>query len=183
MIKTTKPIPLEVIQRIKEHLQEMPREKAWFLLSLNSAFRGGDILKLLKENILFTPEGHAEIGIREQKTGKLRRVITNQETSNALRSWLAVHPGKTEFLFEGQRGRMRTSYWTVKLKEWCEAVGYEEPRTATHSLRKTFVKTHYERGTKLATLMFMLNHATERQTLTYCGVMEEDVRMVYASAI
>ena len=183
MITTTKPIPLEVIQRIKEHLWDQPRELAWFQLSLNSAFRGGDILKLLKDDIVLTPEGHTEIRVREQKTGKIRTVLVNEETAMPLLRWLAVHPGRTHFLFEGQRGRMNTSFWTVKLKEWCAQVGYEEPRTATHSLRKTFVKTHYERGTKLGTLMFMLNHASERQTLTYCGIMEEDVQRVYADAI
>jgi integrase len=182
-ITTTKPIPLEVIGRIKDHLQDQPRELAWFHLSLNTAFRGGDILKLLKSDIVFLADGHTEIRVREQKTGKIRTVTTSDETNTILRRWLAVHPGRTDFLFEGQRGQMRTSYWTVMLKEWCKSVGYEEPRTATHSLRKTFVKTHYERGTKLATLMFMLNHATERQTLTYCGVMEEDVRAIYESTI
>lgn len=183
MILTTKPIPLDVIQRIKEHLSDKPRELAWLQLSLNTAFRGGDILKLRKDDIKFTPEGRTEIIVREQKTGKIRTVTTSDETNEILRKWLDVHPGKTEFLIEGERGQMRTSYWSVKLKEWCSACGYDEPRTATHSLRKTFVKTHYERGTKLATLMFMLNHATERQTLVYVGIMEEDVKAVYSSNV
>lgn len=182
MITTTKPLPLEVVQRVKEHLRDMPREEAWFHLSLNTAFRGGDILSLLKDDIEFV-ESHAVIRVREKKTGKIRDVLVNESTTAVLRKWLAVHPSRTEFLFEGQRGGMRTSYWTVKLKEWCAAVGYEEPRTATHSLRKTFVKTHYERGTKLVTLMYMLNHASERQTLTYAGVMDQDVKKVYADAI
>lgn len=182
LITTTKPIPLEVTQRIKEHLQNQRRELAWFQLSLNSAFRGGDILSLRRSDLTFV-DGHLQIRVRENKTDKIRTVLVNDETAAIVWAWLEVHPGRSEFLFEGQRGRMRTSYWTVKLKEWCAAVGYEEPRTATHSLRKTFVKTHYERGTKLATLMFMLNHSTERQTLTYCGVMEEDVQRVYTDAI
>jgi integrase len=182
MITTTKPIPLDVTQRIKEHLREQPRELAWFTLSLNTAFRGGDILSLLRDDIEFV-DSHALIRVREQKTGKIRDVLVNDATTAVIRKWLEVHPQRTPFLFEGQRGRMRTSYWTVLLKEWCQAVGYEEPRTATHSLRKTFVKTHYERGTKLVTLMFILNHATERQTLTYAGVMAEDVKSVYADAI
>jgi integrase len=180
---TTKPIPLVVVQLIREHLQNRPRELAWFQLSLNTAFRGGDILSLLREDVVLAPEGHTEIRVREQKTGKIRTVVVNSKTNDALRKWLAVHPRKTPYLFEGQRGQMRTSYWTVQLKEWCKAVGYDEPRTATHSLRKTFVKTHYERGAKLATLMHMLNHASERQTLIYAGVMEEDVRKVYDDPI
>jgi integrase len=181
-ITTTKPIPLEVIQRIKQHLQHQPRELAWFQLSLNTAFRGGDILSLVRDDIEFS-DSHAVIRVREQKTGKIRDVLVNDATTAILCSWLDVHPQRTPFLFEGQRGRMRTSYWTVLLKEWCKAVGYEEPRTATHSLRKTFVKTHYERGTKLVTLMYMLNHGSEAQTLRYCGVMSEDVTTVYADAI
>ena len=60
-ITTTKPLPLEVVERIKEHLDESPRELAWFILSTNSAFRGGDVLSIA---------GTASFGDKNVGTGK-----------------------------------------------------------------------------------------------------------------
>jgi integrase len=181
-VHTTKPIPLEVVQRIKLHLQDSPRELAWFVFSLNTSLRGGDILGLRRSDIRVI-DGRTEITLREEKTGKIQTVMVNEETAKILKNWLAVHPRRTDYVFEGERGRMRTPYWSQLLKKWCREVGYDEPRTATHSCRKTFVKTHYQRGTKLAVLMEILNHSTERQTLKDCGVMDEDVKRVFADAI
>lgn len=181
-IQTTKPIPLEQVSRLKKHLSDKPRELAWLQLSLNTSLRGGDILSLKRSDIRIV-DGCTEITLREAKTEKLTTVLVNDETAKILANWLRVSPKRTDYVFEGERGRMRTSYWSQLLKKWCRDTGYDEPRTATHSLRKTFVKTHYQRGTKLAVLMEILNHSNERQTLRYCGVMAEDVKRVFSDAI
>lgn len=182
MITTTRPIPLEVVQKIKDHLAYKPRELAWFVTMTNTGMRVGDLLRLTKDDVRWN-DGLAEFTWREQKTGKLRTVPLNEQTSKALTKWLLCHPGKTNYLFEGERGQMHSPYMAQSLKSWCEAVGYFEERTSNHSLRKTFVKTHYERGVKLAVLMTMLKHSEERQTLIYMGVMDKEIAGVYADAI
>jgi integrase len=168
---------------LKDHLKDRPRELAWLTLSANSAFRGGDVLRLKKSDLRPLPGGWLEVMIREEKTGKLRTVKLHPTVATVLHRWLAVHPGKTEFVFEGARGKMNTSHWGVLLRRWCAAVGYLETRTSTHSLRKVFVRSNVERGAKLHTLMHALGHSSERQVLTYCGIMAEDVEKLYAVAI
>lgn len=181
-ILTTRPIPLDVIQKVKEHIKDQPRELAYFTIMTNTGMRVGDLLNLTKDEVRWN-NGCAEFYWIEQKTGKHRMVPLNEYSSKILQRWLLLHPGKTNYIFEGTRGKMHSPYMGQMLKSWCKEVGYDEPRTANHSMRKSFVKTHYERGTKLGTLMTMLNHSTERQTLTYCGVMETEIASVYAAAI
>jgi integrase len=182
MLTTTKPIPIEVIQKVKEYLQDDPRSLAFFTVMTNTGMRVGDMLNLTTDEVRWN-EGMAEFFWKEQKTGKLRTVPLNEPTSKALASWLKVHPRKTNCVFEGARGKMHSPYMAQSLKSWCAAVGYTESRTSNHSMRKSFVKTHYERGTKLAVLMTMLNHETETQTLRYMGVLDKEVASVYASVI
>lgn len=182
LVTTTKPLPLKVLADIKQHLSDKPRELAWLAVSTNSAFRGGDVLKLTLSCIR-THGTRIELTHREAKTGKLRVVLLNDETSEILRKWLAVHPGKTDYIFEGKRGKMGTSYWGCLLRDWCKEVGYDEERIATHSCRKTFARIHYERGAKLATLMVALNHTSEANTLKYINVLPEEIDALYASSI
>jgi integrase len=183
MITTTKSIPLPVVDRIKDLLKTQPREAAWFSLSNNSALRGGDILRIKRSDL--TPLGGSryELKIKERKTNKLRVVPINEEVGRAIERWLAVHPKMTEYLFEGTRGKMGTAYWSQLLKGWCRSVGWTEPRVATHSCRKTFARTKYEKGAKLATIMFALNQSSERSTLIYLGVMADDEAKLYEEAI
>jgi integrase len=182
-ITMARPLPLEVVARIKALLRESPRELAWFLLSVNSAFRGGDILRIRRADLRPLPGGRLEITLRERKTRQLRTVTVNAEVATAVSRWLSVHPKVTEFLFEGSRGQMGTSYWAVLLRKWCAAVGYDEERTSTHSCRKTFARVNFERGAKVETLMVALRHSSPSQTLTYINVLPEEVEALYERGI
>jgi integrase len=93
-------------------------------------------------------------------------------------------PHFTEYLFEGRRGKMNSSYTSVLLKSWCEAVGYFEPNTSNHSLRKSFCRINHEKnGVPLSTLMVMLNHSSEIQTAQYLGITTEQIDDVYRNVI
>lgn len=182
-IITTRPLPLDVVVRIKEHLKDNPRDLAWFCLSINSAFRGGDVLRIKRSDVRSLPGGKMEIAFRERKTKKIRTVRLNAEVAKVISRWLLVHPQKTEYLFEGARGRMGTAWMSVCLRKWCEAVGYDEKRTATHSLRKAFARTNYERGARVETLMVALRHSTPLQTLTYINILPEEIEALYEQGI
>jgi len=152
-------------------------------MAINSALRGGDLLAIKRADLEPRPDGKLDLLMRESKTGKLRRLVLNEAVAAAVRQWLTVHPMRTVYLFEGTRGRMNTAYWSQLMKSWCREAGWNEARVATHSARKTWVRTHYERGVKLATLMHALNHDSERTTLLYMGLLQEDVAQVYADPV
>lgn len=181
-ITTTQPIKdLDVIAQIKHTLRNSPRDLALFTLGINSAFRASDILDLQRDDLSDLPDGSMEVFIRERKTGKLRRVVINKPTAQILRRHLECSNGT--YLFEGQRGQMSVGYFGRLVKKWCAAVGLEG-QFATHTLRKSFARLNYEQfGVHLATLMFALNHDSERTTLRYLGLVDEDVAAVYQNAI
>ena len=165
---------------MKALLKDRPRDLALLTLGINSAFRAGDILAIERSDLIELPDGRFRVSVRESKTGKVRTVELNSQTSAALAKHLATSSGR--FVFEGQRGRLTVSAVARMLKKWAAEVGVTE-RVATHTMRKTFARQHLDRGAKITTLMHVLNHSSERQTLAYLGIVAEDVAALYADAI
>jgi integrase len=181
-VTTTTPLKdIEHVAAIKALLQDRPRDLALFVMGCNTAFRAGDLLALERSDLRLLPDGRYEVTVIEGKTRKLRQVTLNKPTSEVLHGHLSTSTGT--YVFEGQRGRLSVSYLTRLLKEWAEAAGVEG-RIASHTLRKTFVRLQHDIfGTSLTTLMHVLNHSSERQTLAYMGLLAEDVNEAYSNAI
>jgi len=168
------------IAAIKALLADSPRDYALFVLGCNSAYRCGDLLNIERDDLTHLPNGCIRLDVQEAKTRKVRAVELNLLTSNALRAHLESSTGR--YLFEGQRGRLTVSSVNRLMKTWAAAVGVRD-RVATHSMRKTFARQHLDRGARITTLMHALNHSSERQTLGYLGIVEDDLRQLYADEI
>lgn len=184
---TSEPLKqLEAISAVKKYLRYQPRNLALFTLAINSAFRASDILHLKHENLKRTPNGAYEIITREKKTGKIRQVTLNDATSRVLSNYVALQGNvkSDDLVFPGLRGAMGASYFGRMIKTWVrEAIG-EEGRWSCHTLRKTWVyHQHRTYNVQLSTLMYSLNHSSERQTLQYMGALGEDVALAYQNAI
>ena len=179
-ILTTEPLKsLEDVAKVRAAVQLDPRCLALFSLGVNSALRASDILKLKRKDL----RGN-ELFIREKKTGKLRRLTLNEPTVQAINAYVATRSDTFEWLFVGQRGQMTHGYLGKLVRQWFADAGIEARNVACHSLRKTFVRLNHEAfGVSLGTLMIALNHSTERQTLSYCGLTAEDVEKTYANVI
>jgi integrase len=119
--------------------------------------------------------------VLEGKTKKPRTIPLNAEASRALRAWRATC--QSEFIFSGQRGQLTTAAWGRMIKHWCRSLGLEG-NFSGHTARKTFVRIQHDvHGTTLPVLMTVLNHSSERQTLTYMGRLGDDVLKAYANSI
>jgi len=152
---------------------------ALFTVGINTALRASDILSLKKSDL----RGN-ELYIRERKTRKLRRIVINEPTLKTIHAYLATRGDSMEWLFVGQRGKMTHGYFGKMVRGWFDAAGIDARNVACHSLRKTFVRlNHTEFNVKLTTLMYALNHGSERQTLQYCGLLADDVNKVYQNAL
>lgn len=178
-IITTIPLKsMDEIQSVKNALTNDPRALAMFTIAINTGLRSCDLLSLKRSGL----KGN-ELFIRERKTKKLRRLIINEPTLKVINSYLATRTDNIDLLFIGARGKITHGTYGKWVKSWCDMAGLDTENRAGHTLRKTFVRTNYERGVKLATLMVMCNHSSERQTLTYIGITGEDVQKVYEHAI
>jgi integrase len=181
--KTTTVDPIKTLDgvvKVKELLKGHVRNKALFVVAVNSALRAGDLTNLKWED---AHDDGVNITLRvlEGKTKKPRTIPLNGDASQALREWRAKCD--SEFIYSGQRGALTTAQWGRMIKSWCKDAGLEG-QFASHTARKSFVRIqHDEFNTSLTTLMVILNHSSPTQTLTYMGRMADDVTKAYGNAI
>lgn len=171
---------LDAVAKVKELLKGHTRNRALFVVAINSALRAGDLTKMKWED---AHDDGTTITLRvlEGKTKKPRQIPLNSEASQALRDWRAKC--ESEFIYSGQRGPLTTAQFGRMVKTWCKEAGLEGS-FAAHTTRKSFVRIHHDEvGTSMATLMTILNHSSERQTLTYMGKMADDVVTAYSISI
>ncbi len=174
---------LKSIRTIKKLLANHPRNYCLFVLGINTAFRAGDLLSITAGQVRHLETGdHLEV--REQKTRKIRRVTLNKAAVQAIQKLLASSKfADDDFLFTGQRGRLSVSYVTRLVKGWCREINLKG-QYASHTLRKTF--GYHQRvtyGVALPVLVELYGHATQRQTLDYLCVQDEEIKDVYMNEL
>ena len=174
---------LKDIESIKNQLAKQLRNLALFVLGINTNLRGIDLVRLSVGDVIDLKVG-MDLILREQKTGKVRRIPLNRAVYTTLQAWLAQHPqGNVPEapLFISRQGdkALTVSSLNRLVKKWCREAGLTG-NYGCHSLRKTFGYQHRVHfGTDLSTLMVIFNHSNQRQTLTYLGIQEEEVRDAY----
>lgn len=174
---TTDPVKtLADVQKVKSVVHGHTRDYALWMVATHTALRAGDLCRLrwedLHDNVLRVLEG---------KTKKPRQIPLPPTVMDALLAWRAQC--EDEHIYSGQRGAITTATWGRMVKHWCEQAGLVGS-FAAHTTRKTFVRVHHDEvGTSMATLMTILNHASERQTLQYMGRLADDVQAAYAHAM
>ncbi|HEY0827103.1 MAG TPA: tyrosine-type recombinase/integrase [Bacilli bacterium] len=158
------------IERI-EHVLRFYSYRDWltFKFGINTALRIGDVLKLkvwqVKERYL---------SLNEQKTKKLRRFYINSSLRPILTDYVKYMDDE-DYLF---RPIIRNKYPTNgqfyrSISTAARICGIEN--IGTHSCRKTFGYHFYRKTKDIAMLMEILNHASERETLIYIGMMQDEI--------
>ena len=180
---------LEDIKTIKTLLKDNPRDLVLFTIGINTNLRASDLLAVKAGQVRhLQPNGHGlcSFTIREKKTRKVRTVYLNPQCMAVIKDLLASQPFEDDdFLF---RGRGRNSPLTIPtfsqmVKNWCRKIDLRG-NYASHTLRKTWgfhQRVTYGRG--LPELMVCFNHATQRQTLRYLGIDEDEVQSVFSNIL
>lgn len=164
------------IQKVKTVVQGHTRDYALWMVATHTALRAGDLCRLRWDDL----EGDT-LRVLEGKTKKPRHIPLSGHVMEALVAWRAEC--EREHIYSGQRGALTTATWGRMVKDWCERAGLVGT-FAAHTTRKTFVRVHHDEvGTSMATLMTILNHSSERQTLRYMGRLHDDVQRAYAAAL
>lgn len=158
------------IEKVLKYLkQKSYRDYILFFLGVNTGLRISDILKLNKINI----NTDSYIYIREQKTDKLRKIIILPHVKKEINRYIKKHVKDNYFLFSK---KYKDTPITVKryyqiMKEIQKK--FNLPVLGTHTLRKTFAYHYYQKNKDIGTLMRILNHERESQTLLYIGVTQQ----------
>lgn len=120
--------------------------------------------------------------MKEQKTGKhnsiiisnkLRRSILEYTTDN-FPEYMAANDFD-HYLFPSRKGLdqplSRQALWNV-LSSAANSIGMKN--IGSHSMRKTFGYFLYKNGTHIEIIQELLNHFSQRETLRYIGITQED---------
>jgi len=151
------------------------RDYALFMTGLHTGLRISDILDLRVRDV----EG-THLMIEEQKTGKYKRIIITPALRKILNEY-CEDKRRTEYLFPSRiktrTGKAkpidRTTAYKI-LKGAAKAIGYTEP-IGTHSLRKTFGYTFYQKYKDIGALQKLFNHDKPTTTLFYIGAGQDDL--------
>lgn len=182
---TAEPIrDIEVIKKIKQKLSSKTRDYCLFVLGINTAFRCGDLLNIRIGDVRGKVAGD-DVVVREEKTGKTRRVTLNDCSAKAIHKLRGTQPNldDEDFLFQSQRSHLTVSYVNRLIKSWCRDVGLEG-NYSTHSLRKTWAyHARVTFGVSIEVLMLALNHSSPAQTLAYICIQSHELKELYANSL
>lgn len=161
------------IERMKKSLHG--RDLLLFIVGINSALRISDILALKVGDL----RGKDYIGT-ETKTGKTKRFEINKSIKKAITDLVPADAIDTDWLFPSRRGEKaisRVQAYRI-LNAAADRAGLKM-EIGTHTMRKTFSYFAYKSGVDLAQLMTILNHSSQRETLKYIGITQEQTDDVY----
>ena len=157
-----------------------------FVVGINTNLRASDLTRITVGQVRSLKPGES-FDLREKKTGKVRSVVMNGDCIKAIGRYLTgrLDAADDEPLFKSQRGGHAIIPITLNglVKSWCRTINLKG-NFGAHSLRKTWgfhQRTAF--NVDMPTLMSAFGHATQRQTLRYLGIGEQEVRDVFMNAI
>ena len=174
---------LKDIKAIKKMLHDKPRDLCLFTLGINTNLRASDLLKITAGMVRHLEAGD-ELTLKEKKTGKHRRITLNKAVIASIQALLSSRGYQdNEPLFVGQRGCLTVPSVNRLVKTWCKSINLKG-NFGSHSLRKTFgfhQRTTY--GVGIPELMVTFNHSSQRQTLDYLCIQDEEIRSIYMNEL
>lgn len=161
----------ELLSRIKSFLcKTNQRNHLMFLTGIHCGFRISDILKLQVKHVK-----DWDIRVFEEKTGKYRQVRMTKELKRAMRDYIEGKPNE-EYLFKSLNGINNPISRKRAYEIFRElADDFHLEQIGTHTLRKTYGYQHYKKFNNVATIMTALNHASQRETMIYLGIEQEEL--------
>jgi integrase len=173
---------LEKIAEMRAALRDKDgRNELLFVMGINTALRIGDLLSLTVGDVLDKAGGISmTLNLREQKTGKAKRIPLNSVVRDALADYLPrCSRDRSNPLFLSQKSGplSRSQAWRI-IKRAAESIGLEN--IGTHSLRKTFGYQAYKKsGGDLGLVQKLMNHSASGVTLSYIGIDRETMDNTY----
>lgn len=157
-----------------------------FTLGINTAYRISDLRTLKLKDVLDISHNKVvareRLEMKEQKTSKHNSVLISKKLRRSILEYVTkyfpmemVNHHFDRYLFPSRKGEDqpldRVSQWRI-ISEAAKRVGLKN--IGPHSMRKTFGYYLYKNGTDLALIQDLLNHSSQKETLRYIGITQED---------
>jgi len=174
------------IKQIRGNLyrQKNPRDYLIFVFGINSGLRIGDILSLKLEDVKDS-QGNLKdyLDIKEQKTGKTRKVFFNKQIKEALNHYLKKTDifDLDQYLFTNEKSKKNKPITRIRayqlINKWCKDVGLD-CKVGGHTLRKTFGYHMRMQGVSIERISNLLNHRNIKVTFRYIGINDDENKEV-----
>ena len=170
------------IENMKRYLKvKNLRDWLLFVLGINSGLRISDLLSLSVADV----KDRDRIGLREQKTGKVRDFPLSDNAKKAVGEYLKATGLTDGVLFPSRKasgskatGAISRQQAYTSINEAARAVGIRDA-VGTHTLRKTFGYWAYQAGVDITRIQKLLNHSAPSVTLAYIGITKDELDSVY----
>jgi Site-specific recombinase XerD len=154
-----------------EHVLRFYSYRDWFAFKfgINTALRCGDMLSLKVRQVK-----ERYLSLNEAKTRKIKRFYINDSLRPIIEDYIK-YMNDDDYLFRPITKNVKPSpgAFYASLRRAAQICGI--PHVGTHSCRKTFGYHFYRETKDIAMLMELLNHSSERETLIYIGVIQDEV--------
>jgi len=163
------------------------RNYVLFVLGTYTALRISDLLSLQWKHIYnFNKKTFfSHLDITERKTEKTKKIALHEDVIIALKFYLSILPnctGETWLFPSRKKARPSIS------RQQAYRIIYEAAREveiqgniSPHSMRKTLGYHAWKAGVSLTLISTLYNHASEKQTMVYCGITQDEIDEVYLS--
>ncbi len=174
------------IKQIRGNLfrQESPRDYLLFVFGINSGLRIGDILSLKLADIKDS-QGNLkdDLDIKEQKTGKTRKVFFNKQIKEAINHYLKKTDifDLDQYLFTSEKSKKNRPITRIRayqlINKWCKDTGLN-CKVGGHTLRKSFGYHLRKQGISIEQISSLLNHQNIKVTFRYIGINQDENKEV-----
>ena len=168
------------------------RNKMLFLIGVNVGLRASDLMQLrwsyFYKNDMTFKEFYVLQPKKTKKTGKFVKIYFNQTVKKAIENYVSDYPigDLNGYLFKSRKGDnpiTERGLWKIVV-DVAEDAGIEK-NVGSHSLRKTWARTIYDKaedkGGALVMLQECLRHSDSLTTLRYISIMDEEKKDMYES--
>lgn len=153
------------------------RNQLLLILGTSFGLRISDLLKLKIGDV----RGKDSLTLTESKRKKNRPITFSKSVKQAVKD---LQGDDNEYLFKSRKGTnkpiSRVQAYRI-LNEAAERAGIAEKvgGIGTHSMRKTFGYRLYEQGIDVSRIMTILGHSSEKETLRYIGITNQEISEAY----
>lgn len=143
------------------------RDRAILSLFIDSGPRAGEAASLRKQNIF---EDYIQV---DGKSGE--RLIPISEETRRLLLTLVANNGKSDYVFQGQRGPL--TYWGIyeAVKAHMTKAGISRPKLGPARMRHAFAKNFLANGGDLRSLQEILGHSNITTTQIYTNLAKNEI--------
>lgn len=168
------------------------RNKMLFLIGVNVGLRASDLMQLrwsyfYKDDMTFK-KSYVLQPKKQKKTGKFVEIFFNKTVKKAVENYVSEYPVEdlNGYLFKSRKGDnpiTERGLWKI-IVDVAEDAGIEK-NVGSHSLRKTWARTIYDRAEDKSDALVMLQeclrHSDSLTTLRYIAIMDEEKKDMYES--